>query len=263
MLRVRRDVTLITRWPCATPSASCVTTKACVMTQTTTVARELTCCVVRVCSASTQRHAPGSWTETTGTDRKRDFSWVGVWTDLCVERKLHNKWSRLTLYFLQLCCSSGISPMRNLGGFPWGKPAVTELRYPTYSACWVFQCFLNPPNSDMDYRIFNEHTGVNACDCTQGCMDTLRESALKVDSGRKIPCGTGESSLTSVACQSDAISAELHPHPLEVQIKLPWSITYDGVFLHFAFFGAIEEPCFYSRLAHQVQVSILNCLYSC
>ena len=28
-----------------------------------------------------------------------------------------------------------------------------------------------------------------------GCMDTVRESALKVDSGRKMPCRTGESNL--------------------------------------------------------------------
>ena len=26
------------------------------------------------------------------------------------------------------------------------------------SACWVFSCFRNPPNSDMDYRIFNVRT---------------------------------------------------------------------------------------------------------
>ena len=39
------------------------------------------------------------------------------------------------------------------------------------------------------------HTDVNACDCTWGCTDTVRESALKVDSGRKIPCRTGESNL--------------------------------------------------------------------
>ena len=31
-------------------------------------------------------------------------------------------------------------------------------------------------------------TDVTACYCTQGCADTVRESALKVDSGRKIPC---------------------------------------------------------------------------
>ena len=28
-----------------------------------------------------------------------------------------------------------------------------------------------------------------------GCTDTIRESALKVDSGRKIPCRTGELNL--------------------------------------------------------------------
>ena len=36
---------------------------------------------------------------------------------------------------------------------------------------------------------------VNACECTRGCTDSVRESALKVDSGRKIPCRTGESNL--------------------------------------------------------------------
>ena len=45
----------------------------------------------------------------------------------------------------------------------------------------------------MDYRIFNVLSDVNACNCTWGCTDTVRESALKVDSGRKIPFGTGES----------------------------------------------------------------------
>ena len=47
----------------------------------------------------------------------------------------------------------------------------------------------------MDYGIFNVRTYVNACDCTRGCVDTVRESAVKVDSGRKIPCRTGESNL--------------------------------------------------------------------
>ena len=47
----------------------------------------------------------------------------------------------------------------------------------------------------MDYRTFNLRSEVNACDCTRGCPDTVRESALKVDSGRKIPSRTGESNL--------------------------------------------------------------------
>ena len=47
----------------------------------------------------------------------------------------------------------------------------------------------------MNHKIFNVRTDVNAYDCTRGCTDTVRESALKVDSGRKIPCRTGKSNL--------------------------------------------------------------------
>ena len=50
-------------------------------------------------------------------------------------------------------------------------------------------------NSDMDCRIFNIDTADNACACTWGCMDTETESALKIDSGRKIPCHTRKSNL--------------------------------------------------------------------
>ena len=82
--------------------------------------------------------------------------------------------------------------MRNSGCVTWGKPAS---RYPTYGACWLFKCFHNPLNSDSDCRIFDVCTDVNACDWTRGCTGTLRESAQKVDSGRKIPCCTGELNL--------------------------------------------------------------------
>ena len=47
----------------------------------------------------------------------------------------------------------------------------------------------------MGYGIFNVRTDVNACDCTRRCTVTVRESALKVDSERKIPFRTGESNL--------------------------------------------------------------------
>ena len=47
----------------------------------------------------------------------------------------------------------------------------------------------------MDYRICNVRTYVNACGCARRCTDTVRESVLKLDSGRKIPCRTGESNL--------------------------------------------------------------------
>ena len=47
----------------------------------------------------------------------------------------------------------------------------------------------------MDYGVFNVRTDINACDCTRGCTDTVRESALKIESGRKIICRTGVSNL--------------------------------------------------------------------
>ena len=107
-------------------------------------------------------------------------------------------------------CPTRISVMVNSGCFLLGMPAVTESRYPTYDACWVFECFHNPPNSDMDYRIFKVRTDVSARDCTRGCTDTVRESALKVDSGRKIPCRTGESK------ERQLVPTELHPHPYDL-----------------------------------------------
>ena len=80
-------------------------------------------------------------------------------------------------------------------GFSHGKPDGTESCYPIYGACWVFLCFCNAANSDFGYKVFNVCTDVNACDCTQGCTNTVRDCALKVDSGRKIPCRAGESNL--------------------------------------------------------------------
>ena len=63
----------------------------------------------------------------------------------------------------------------------------------------------------MDYRISDVRTDVNARDCTRGCTDTVRESALKVDHGVgsggwvKNPMLQREIEPVSVACQSDAL----------------------------------------------------------
>ena len=59
------------------------------------------------------------------------------------------------------------------------------------------------------------HTGVNACSCLWGCTDTVRESALKVDSGRNNPLLQRGIEPASVACLCDAVPTELHPHPSE------------------------------------------------
>ena len=103
--------------------------------------------------------------------------------------------------------------MGNSGCFPREKPASTESRYQTYGACRVFQSFLNPPNFDTDHRILNGRTDVNACGWSLGFTDTGRESALEVDSERKIPRRTRVEPV-SAACRSDALPTELHPHHL-------------------------------------------------
>ena len=98
--------------------------------------------------------------------------------------------------------------MGNSGCFLWGKPAAADLRYPTYDACWVYKCFLNLANSDMDDRIFNVRTDVNACNCTRGCTDTGKrvctESWLWE---QNLPHRGIE--LASAACRSDILPTEL------------------------------------------------------
>ena len=83
----------------------------------------------------------------------------------------------------------------------------------------MFYCFHSPTNSDMDYGIFNVRTDVNAWDCAQGSADTVRESALKVDSGRKNPLPHRGIEPASAACRSDALPIELHPHPENLACK--------------------------------------------
>ena len=88
-----------------------------------------------------------------------------------------------------------------MGNIRVAFPGESQLRQsratqPTmHAGCFVVVvcvCLHNPPNSDMDDRIFNVHTYVKACDCTRGCTgtDTVRESALKVD-----PWKIGDSNL--------------------------------------------------------------------
>ena len=58
-------------------------------------------------------------------------------------------------------------------------------------------------------------TDVDACDFTRGLYGhRKRESALEVDSGRNIPCRTGDSNprqYCALALHSDALPTELFP----------------------------------------------------
>ena len=46
----------------------------------------------------------------------------------------------------------------NSGCFPRGKRAAIVRCYPIISLCAMFSCFRNPPNTDMDCRVFNVRT---------------------------------------------------------------------------------------------------------
>ena len=68
--------------------------------------------------------------------------------------------------------------------------ASAALLSPT-SACWVFSCFRNPQNSDMDYRIFN----VRTWSVTQG-LGTLIMSRHNIFDFEK---------LTNLSCAPDGV----------------------------------------------------------
>ena len=112
-----------------------------------------------------------------------------------------NKWQVCYCWFTihWLHYPNWISPMRNSSCFPWGKPAVTELCYPFYGACCLFECLWNPPNSDMDHRIFYMRADVSACNCTRGCTDIVGEFALKVDWEKSF------AALANRTCVSDVL----------------------------------------------------------
>ena len=68
------------------------------------------------------------------------------------------------------------------------------------------------------FGIFNVHTDVDACHCTRGCTDTVRESALEVDSGgKKIPCRTWDSNPRQYCAwpSSRTLYPLSYPRPLE------------------------------------------------
>ena len=91
--------------------------------------------------------------------------------------------------------STNISTLQQCAHCTSAATIIKLIIFVAYGSCWVCLCCRNPPNSDMNYRIFTVRTDANAWDCTWGCMDTEREYALDVDSGKKIPCHAGEMNL--------------------------------------------------------------------
>ena len=90
-----------------------------------------------------------------------------------------------------------------------------EQRYP------LFQCVQHFRVSKQWYgcqclRFFKCAQKLMHAIAPDGCTDTVRESALKADPGRKISYRTGDSNLrqySALAFQSDALPTELFPAP--------------------------------------------------
>ena len=87
-------------------------------------------------------------------------------------------------------------PCGRFGSHNLGKAQQPqEQRYPFLSVCVIFSSIQTMVWLPV-FAIFNVCTDVDVCDSTQGgCADTVRESALEADSGRKIPCCTGDLNL--------------------------------------------------------------------
>ena len=105
----------------------------------------------------------------------------------------------VSVIFSQLYYPIGISPKVNSGRFLRGKPAATgrqgRATQPTVPVGCLSVSIIHRTLT-WTTGIFNVHTHGNACDRTRRCTDTRKKkSALKVDSGRKIPFRTRESNL--------------------------------------------------------------------
>ena len=97
----------------------------------------------------------------------------------------------LILYFIQYF----IVPYRKFGFFYPGKAQeLQEQCYPFLLVCAVFPCVQTMVWLPV-FGIFNVAQMLMHVIAHRGCMDTIRESALETDSGRKIPCCTRDVNL--------------------------------------------------------------------
>ena len=95
----------------------------------------------------------------------------------------------------------------------WATTVVKLIIFVAYGARWVCLCYYNPLNSEMDHKIFTVRRDVKSCDCTSECTDTEIESALKIDSRKKIPLPHQGIEPASAAWRSSAQTNWATSHP--------------------------------------------------
>ena len=142
-------------------------------------------------------------------------------------------------FFLRLYCPTGIFPMGNSGLFsPLPPPHQKKKSQPRQSRATHPTVHTGCFSVSIMHRTLTWTT--RYLTCTQmlvhaishgGCTDTVRESALKVDSRRKNPLPQWKIEPASAACRSDALPTELHPHPFRCFVVATDSFHVDP--LHF------------------------------
>ena len=108
-------------------------------------------------------------------------------------------------------CKNCIVP---LGFLPWeiqvAFPGESQLQRPNLRIMLGVLVYNNPPNSDMDYRIFNVGRDINACNCTWGCKDTCKRICTESWLWEKNPLPHQGMKPASAACRPNALPTELH-----------------------------------------------------
>ena len=94
-----------------------------------------------------------------------------------------------------------------------------------FSACWVFSCFRNPPNFDMDYRIFIMHTWSFLCARVHtGGWPHQQQVGSTFWLGKTHKfwvCSWRDSNLGLLDLESDALPIEPSRHPQTNQRNTP------------------------------------------
>ena len=128
--------------------------------------------------------------------------------------------SELLFSKLQVDCPIGISSVGNSGCFPRpGKASCDRVALSNLRCTLGVSVFRNPPNSDMDYGIFNVRTeayGHRMRVCTESWLWEKKKN---------FPHRGIEPA--SAACRSDVLPTELHPclYSVIVSVTFPLKMT--------------------------------------
>ena len=110
--------------------------------------------------------------------------------------------------------SMNISMLQQHAHCAWAITIIKLIIFVAYGSRWVCLCCHNPPNSNMDYRIFIVRTDVNACNCTQGLQTPKESLQWKLTLGRKFLATRGDLtgiSGVTVRCSNQLSYIPSHP----------------------------------------------------